>query len=105
MRIGEIHHQTGIGLAGDIANLLAVHQCHRLDPEGVGKIIGGDGKAEHPGIHIRRDFQAVNANLRHGLKPDGLPDAGTGRIKNPFRLARLFAPGLVAFGRVGHAQG
>src|ERR1035437_7846922 len=54
------------------------------------------------GVHIRRQAQIIHANSIHRLQPDRLPDARTGRVKNPLGLARLFAARLVALGGVYH---
>src|ERR1039458_7391258 len=51
-------------------------------------------------VHVWCQPQIVNANFRHRLEPDRLPDARSGRVKNSLGLARLLAARLVALGGV-----
>ena len=84
--------------------LIARYASRRLDPEIFREIVGRHPKTKRFRVHVRSHFERINARLRHRLQPDRLPDAGSGGIKNSLRLARLFAPRLVALRGIGGAN-
>ena len=105
MGIGQIHHEFGVGRSRDAGDFIAGHRRHGLNPEILGNAVDGHPQMERFVIHIRRAFQTVNANFRHRLQPDRLPDAGSRGVKNPVRFERLFAARLIAFRGIGHTDG